>query len=584
MKVQKRLIIGAALALIVINLISTFLMLQQTATLTVPLTGKASSSGEVQLCINRPPSITAIADQTGTEGTAFTLQVTATEPDGQTLTYYDNTSLFAIDQTGLISFTPSFDSAGTYSILITVQDSGCVQFNASDDFLLTIAEGTPPAEEGPAGGGGGGGGGGISIPPKDIGSLESITGTQRSSAREGQIIIFTYKGITHTIHLDKLGVDSARITVASLPQTVTLLQGEYEEFDLDEDKVADVRIQLDLIQDKQAYFLISYLRESFYISDEILKVNVRKSELLEKKVTVTNDGQINLDLRIENPMENLLTITPSLFTLSKELNELLSFTFNPSKDAIPDVYSRTITFTGTQGLRLHNEYMVVVLEVETDKVLFDGNIDLTKESYFPGEEMAATVSIFNLGKESSANLTLMYDITDLQGKQWYTLEEAITLEQQASFSKVIPLPPDILPGQYVLALKIPYQDSFATSTELFTVEAPAPAAPRPSALAGLAARIAGKPVFVLAVPAMLMLIVGIVIILVHLHKRSRRLEKTHATIKQKAIESKVQDIHDASRLQQKLNLLTESYHKGYIKEETYLETKAKIEKLLQKRG
>ncbi|KHO50135.1 MAG: Dystroglycan-type cadherin-like protein [archaeon GW2011_AR9] len=581
---QKRLIIGAALALIVINLISTFLMLQQTATLTVPLTGKASSSGEVQLCINRPPSITAIADQTGTEGTAFTLQVTATEPDGQTLTYYDNTSLFAIDQTGLISFTPSFDSAGTYSILITVQDSGCVQFNASDDFLLTIAEGTPPAEEGPAGGGGGGGGGGISIPPKDIGSLESITGTQRSSAREGQIIIFTYKGITHTIHLDKLGVDSARITVASLPQTVTLLQGEYEEFDLDEDKVADVRIQLDLIQDKQAYFLISYLRESFYISDEILKVNVRKSELLEKKVTVTNDGQINLDLRIENPMENLLTITPSLFTLSKELNELLSFTFNPSKDAIPDVYSRTITFTGTQGLRLHNEYMVVVLEVETDKVLFDGNIDLTKESYFPGEEMAATVSIFNLGKESSANLTLMYDITDLQGKQWYTLEEAITLEQQASFSKVIPLPPDILPGQYVLALKIPYQDSFATSTELFTVEAPAPAAPRPSALAGLAARIAGKPVFVLAVPAMLMLIVGIVIILVHLHKRSRRLEKTHATIKQKAIESKVQDIHDASRLQQKLNLLTESYHKGYIKEETYLETKAKIEKLLQKRG
>ena len=118
----------------------------------------------------------------------------------------------------------------------------------------------------------------------------------------------------------------------------------------------------------------------------------------------------------------------------------------------------------------------------------------------------------------------MYDITDLQGKQWYTLEEAITLEQQASFSKVIPLPPDILPGQYVLALKIPYQDSFATSTELFTVEAPAPAAPRPSALAGLAARIAGKPVFVLAVPAMLMLIVGIVIILVHLHKRSRRLD------------------------------------------------------------
>ena len=407
MKVQKRLIIGAALALIVINLISTFLMLQQTATLTVPLTGKASSSGEVQLCINRPPSITAIADQTGTEGTAFTLQVTATEPDGQTLTYYDNTSLFAIDQTGLISFTPSFDSAGTYSILITVQDSGCVQFNASDDFLLTIAEGTPPAEEGPAGGGGGGGGGGISIPPKDIGSLESITGTQRSSAREGQIIIFTYKGITHTIHLDKLGVDSARITVASLPQTVTLLQGEYEEFDLDEDKVADVRIQLDLIQDKQAYFLISYLRESFYISDEILKVNVRKSELLEKKVTVTNDGQINLDLRIENPMENLLTITPSLFTLSKELNELLSFTFNPSKDAIPDVYSRTITFTGTQGLRLHNEYMVVVLEVETDKVLFDGNIDLTKESYFPGEEMAATVSIFNLGKESTLHSKLI---------------------------------------------------------------------------------------------------------------------------------------------------------------------------------
>jgi len=73
--------------------------------------------------LNSAPIIETIENQTAYEGERFILQVHASDPDNDTITFSDNSTLFNINSTtGLISFTPSYDSAGDYLINITITD------------------------------------------------------------------------------------------------------------------------------------------------------------------------------------------------------------------------------------------------------------------------------------------------------------------------------------------------------------------------------------------------------------------------------------------------------------------------------
>lgn len=70
---------------------------------------------------NNPPNITSTPITNGTEGTSYTYNVIATDPDNNPLWYSDNTTLFNINPlTGSISFIPTV--GGDYTIKITVSD------------------------------------------------------------------------------------------------------------------------------------------------------------------------------------------------------------------------------------------------------------------------------------------------------------------------------------------------------------------------------------------------------------------------------------------------------------------------------
>ncbi|MDO8661142.1 MAG: PGF-pre-PGF domain-containing protein [Candidatus Woesearchaeota archaeon] len=120
------------------------------------LTGNAVSEGKVNYCVSHP-AVLDIPNSAGRVGTLFTLQITATDEDGDTLTYSDDTNLFSIgDSTGLITFTPTSTQIGTHIITITTTDS-CTQ--TTQQFTLTVNEAGTGNEEGSSAGGGGGGGG-----------------------------------------------------------------------------------------------------------------------------------------------------------------------------------------------------------------------------------------------------------------------------------------------------------------------------------------------------------------------------------------------------------------------------------------
>jgi len=92
--------------------------------------------------VQDPPVIEPIPNQQAYAYALFSYQVVASDPDNDSLTYYDNTTLFNINQsTGLIEFTPINNDIGSYTINITVSDG---IDNSSATMNITIFNNTAP--------------------------------------------------------------------------------------------------------------------------------------------------------------------------------------------------------------------------------------------------------------------------------------------------------------------------------------------------------------------------------------------------------------------------------------------------------
>jgi len=86
--------------------------------------------------VNISPVLASIGDQTATEGTLFSLNLEATDGDGDTLTFSSNATLFTVNASnGNINFTPTLAQVGTYTINFSVTDG---LFNDSEVITLTI--------------------------------------------------------------------------------------------------------------------------------------------------------------------------------------------------------------------------------------------------------------------------------------------------------------------------------------------------------------------------------------------------------------------------------------------------------------
>jgi len=92
---------------------------------------------------NTAPNFTQdLTNQNANSGTAMNLDINCSDVDSDTITYYDNITLFNINSNnGYINDTPTQAEAGTYNINISCGDS---TINTSQTFTYTIADATNP--------------------------------------------------------------------------------------------------------------------------------------------------------------------------------------------------------------------------------------------------------------------------------------------------------------------------------------------------------------------------------------------------------------------------------------------------------
>jgi len=102
--------------------------------------GRASADGVVRITVgpvNDPPTLGPVSDQTVNEGNALTFQLTATDPEGDTLTFGSPALPFGAtlnSTTGEFSWTPDLNQAGSYPVTFTVTDPS----GGADSKTITI--------------------------------------------------------------------------------------------------------------------------------------------------------------------------------------------------------------------------------------------------------------------------------------------------------------------------------------------------------------------------------------------------------------------------------------------------------------
>jgi heme/copper-type cytochrome/quinol oxidase subunit 2 len=96
----------------------------------------------VRNSVGSPPQVEGVENMRVSVGKEVRIQIVATDLDGDALTYNDDTDLFDVDPTtGLISFTPTDDQVGTWTVNVFVSDSG---HQTKTTFIITVE----PKEEG----------------------------------------------------------------------------------------------------------------------------------------------------------------------------------------------------------------------------------------------------------------------------------------------------------------------------------------------------------------------------------------------------------------------------------------------------
>ena len=104
--------------------------------------------------VNRPPVLNPIGNKSVDEGELLEFTITATDPDGDALTYSASnlpTGANFNSSTQTFSWTPDYEDAGNYDVLFTMTDDGDPPMSDSETFTITVGDVNRPPVLNPIG-------------------------------------------------------------------------------------------------------------------------------------------------------------------------------------------------------------------------------------------------------------------------------------------------------------------------------------------------------------------------------------------------------------------------------------------------
>lgn len=200
------------------------------------------------------------------------------------------------------------------------------------------------------------------------------------------------------------------------------------------------------------------------IAPVLFKIKLKQGEHLKKEISLENIGLGSQEVTISSNLKDIVSISDGEFVLSEGATKIITIDFLGTELGV---------YTGTLSIKAYKfqKNIPIVVEVESARPLYDITLYVPPEYkyVFPGDDILAQVTIFNIAGNSTKPATIYYRLQSFEGETFYYDQENITVTEQASFTKKITLPTNIADGDYVLSATIVQDDFVGTSSEIITI-------------------------------------------------------------------------------------------------------------------
>lgn len=221
-----------------------------------------------------------------------------------------------------------------------------------------------------------------------------------------------------------------------------------------------------------AFFLLSFASavDSFSVNNILVKVSLHQGETVVKTLTVTGIDSDSYDATVREL--DGVSLSGGKFRLGPGEKKDLILTIDANL-LEPGVYVGHILIENS-----HEQLKVpVVLEVESEDVFFDLNLDIPPQynEINPGGKIVIEVKVFDLtgfkaaGSLGPSPVTLTYELKGIEGEVISVDVENIVVDKQAQLTKTFTLPTSFKEGDYFFTVTARHKSSLGTASSFLTV-------------------------------------------------------------------------------------------------------------------
>ncbi|MBI2652017.1 hypothetical protein HYX00_01010 [Candidatus Woesearchaeota archaeon] len=205
--------------------------------------------------------------------------------------------------------------------------------------------------------------------------------------------------------------------------------------------------------------------KDFSISPSSIKEHLALGTAKIKTITIRNTGNTASSFSLSvATIDDFVFLSDSSFSLEPSQEKTIEANIIGKKLGS---YIGEIEVTGDGN----KKSISVVIEVESEQVLFDAKIDIPSayKEVEAGKELKAQITLLNVGPPRKVDVTTTYIIKDKLGNIIHQASETFAVEKQTSFVKSFKVPQNLKPDDYLAIIEVRYENSFAVSSELFKV-------------------------------------------------------------------------------------------------------------------
>lgn len=207
--------------------------------------------------------------------------------------------------------------------------------------------------------------------------------------------------------------------------------------------------------------------KSFQVDSIFLKTAIKTNGSFDSKIRVMNLEKTKQEFEIKiSDLEGLIFLSSRSFALQADETKEINVVFSNSQGKPEGIYVGNFEVANSKKKII----IPVILEIESDEILFDSNLALFPSGDIkPGEQISAEIKIFDLGKIGSTGVEINYFIKSFEGETIVSESENLAVKDQVLITKYFTLPENIKEGDYVFGLAINHKNSIGTSSRFFRV-------------------------------------------------------------------------------------------------------------------